>query len=304
MMKKVMIMALICCLGFMYGCSDSPQEPDKPDVPPDGPQNQTEEVHDPVTEADLADTYWVAREYIATEIENRPDTVYEMPHEGWNVDLILYKEGAARLRSVKDYAYVEETAVFADASWTVGTDGKTLILSEYAGGSGETLTGWMQEGKLYLSDGTGTFIMEKGSMPVNGAEWLPADMVGIWKLSTNEIEGYVETAEELGIEGYLSFSAYDGGLAADYYTSDDSGILTEVFADQVKYEEMSLHEGCANEVWSVSFTSEDGLTECYATIIDRDTLRMMIFTYLDGMEYPAVAVQNFLWQGNGSGAVG
>jgi hypothetical protein len=31
---------------------------------------------------------------------------------------------------------------------------------------------------------------------------------------------------------------------------------------------------------------------------------MMIFSYMEDMEYPAVAIQNFLWQGNGSGAVG
>ena len=305
MMRKIMILALLCCLGFMYGCSGSPQNPDDPEVPEDGPQSQTEDVHDPVTEADLVDTYWIAREYIATEIENRPDTVYEMPHEGWKADLIIYKEGAARLRSVKDFSYVKETAVFADASWTVGSDAKSLILSEYEDGAGQSLTGWMQEGKLYLSDGTGIFIMEKGTMPVGGAEWLPADLAGNWKLVTSEIEGYEATAEELGLEGSISFlPADDMRMAVDYWLLDEYGNETFAFDESIEYKEEQLHEGCENESWIVSFASEDGKTEYYATMINRDYLRMMIFSYMEDMEYPAVAIQNFLWQGNGSGAVG
>jgi hypothetical protein len=282
-------------MGLLFGCGEDPQGQEGS---ADDPQKTIETADTELSEATLSNTYWTAVRYSKSGSEE----ILELP-EGRSTDLIILEEGAARFRNTKNYTYIEETAVFADSTWDIDDDGNTFSLSVYD--SQEKLTGWLEEGKLLITTGQETFIMEKGDLPVSGAEWLMADLAGNWKLVTSEIEGYEATAEELGLEGSVSFlPADDMRMAVDYWLLDEYGNETFAFGENIEYKEEQLHEGCENESWIVSFASEDGKTEYYATMKNRDYLRMMIFSYMEDMEYPAVVVQNFLWQGNGSGAVG
>lgn len=133
-----------------------------------------------------------------------------------------------------------------------------------------------------------------------GAQWSLADLEGTWKLESAEIEGCKFSAEEEGMYGSVSFFFDDQALRANYVQSDDYGNRTEIVDAIVVYLDMPLFDGCANESWCVELIGDDDSVKCYAAILDRENLMMLVETYFDDYEYPAVSVQYFSWQGTGA----
>ncbi len=321
-MKRVisMLCAAMLCLGCLAACGDKPEAPEtgntavtentKPSVTPilpGGEEDAAGESHEPmpepvseydeITDADFADSYWVAVEFVSTESQVE---VNQMPWETWNVDLILYAEGAAKFRSIMYDAYTEGAKMYADSGWVVDEDTDELQIGLY---DAETmLFGKVKDGYLYIDYSGGTLRFERGEeMPANGGEWCAADLVGTWALETHEIDGYAETAEELGMSGSISFFEAYPGLAANFVNHDIAGNESFVWNAPVESSPMALHDGCANEQWSVMFYLEPDefsyKKECCATMLDRDTLAVMLFSYYEGDEYPAVCYQTYSWQG-------
>ena len=321
-----MLCAVILLLGCLAACGDKPETPDTGSNPtgaatkpsaapilPDGTDGDTEAyggsnepMPEPVseyaeiTDADFADSYWVAAEFVSAGSRVEVNT---MPWETWNVDLILHAEGAAKLRSIMYDAYTEGSEMYTDCMWVVDEDTDELQIGLY---DVETLLfGKVKDGQLYMDYSGGTLRFERReAMPVNGDEWCTGDLVGTWKLETHEIEGYSGTAEELGMNGSISFFAAYPGLVANFVDRDSSGNETSVWNAPVVRSDMGLYDGCYNTRWTVMFELEpdeySDKVECWATLSDRDTLEVMLFTYFEGEEYPAVCIKTYSWQGDGA----
>ena len=321
-MKRVisMLCAAVLCLGCLAACGDKPEAPQTDNVPvseatkpsvtpilPGGEDDAAGESHEPmpepiseydeITDADFADTYWVAVEFVSTESQVE---VNQMPWETWNVDLILYAEGAAKFRSVMYDAYTEGAKMYADSGWVVDEDTDELQIGLY---DAETmLFGKVKNGSLYIDYSGGTLRFERSETePINGDEWCTGDLVGTWKLETHEIEGYGATAEELGMMGSVSFFEAYPGLVANFVNHDSAGNETSVWNAPVERTDLGLYDGCYNTRWTVMFELEPDETtdkvECWATMVDRDTLEVMLFSYFEGEEYPALCFQTYSWQG-------
>jgi len=328
-MKKVisMLCAIILTLGYLAACGDKPENPDtgsnptstatKPSAAPilpggtdDGETGAAGESNDPmpesvseyneITDADFADSYWVAVEFVSTESQAE---VNQMPWETWNVDLILYTEGAAKFRSIMYDVYTEGAQMYSDCMWVVDEDTDELQIGLY---DAETLLfGKARDGYLYIDYSGGTLRFERREeMPINGDEWCTGDLVGTWKLESHEIEGYGGTAEELGLSGSISFFAAYPGLVANFVDRDSNGNETSAWNAPVERTDLGLYDGCYNTRWTVMFELEPDETtekiECWATMVDRDTLEVMIFSYFEGEEYPAVCIKRYSWQGDGA----
>ena len=324
-MKRVisLLCAVILTLGCLAACGDKPDvsdtgsnptgtatKPSATPILPGGDDDAAGESHEPmpepiseydeITDADFADTYWVAVEFVSTESQVE---VNQMPWETWNVDLILYAEGAAKFRSVMYDAYTEGAEMYADSGWVVDEDTDELQIGLY---DAETmLFGKVKDGSLYIDYSGGTLRLERSETePINGDEWCTGDLVGTWALETHEIEGYGGTAEEFGLMGSISFFAAYPGLVANFVNHDAAGNETSVWGAPVERTDLGLYDGCYNTRWTVMFYLEpDEISykrECWATMVDRDTLEVMIFSYYEGDEYPTVCFQTYSWQGDGA----
>lgn len=314
-MKKMISMfcSVLLCLMCLTACGDKPEKPDNAVSPTDqvsqsdtngkdaAPLDGTNDSkYDAVTDDDFADTYWVAVEFVSSESQVE---VNPMPWETWNVDLILYKEGGAKFRSVMFDSYTEGAQMYSDCWWSVDEDADELQIGLY---DAETLLfGKVKDGSLYIDYSGGTLRFERGEeMPINGDEWCTADLVGTWKLETHEIEGYGGTAEEMGMSGSITFSADYPGLTANFVNHQDNGNEISVWNAPVERTDLGLYDGCYNTRWTVMFELEpDDISykrECWATMVDRDTLEVMLFSYYEGEEYPTLCIQRYSWQGDGA----
>ncbi|MBP3415454.1 MAG: hypothetical protein J6L81_09700 [Clostridia bacterium] len=291
-MKKYILLfcVMLMCVMLLFGCSD--QETEKVDVVSPAQPSSTDAApvveYDPISAQELTNTYWKAVSYESAEAG-----ASAMPRDGWNVDVFLFEGGAARFRSIKNNAYTENADIYADCNWSVDAASGELIV-----GSENKLTGRFMGGKMYVDFRGGTLCLEKAEMPLPGAQWCPADLIGTWSLKSVEIEGYQYSAEEEGSHGSMSFFAGDSGITVNHVQSDVAGNVTEIVDAPVKYEETALYEGCENEVWSAMFLGDDG-SEYYVTITDRNTLRLLIFSYIAELEYPVVCYQTYAWEGTG-----
>lgn len=312
-MKKMiaLLCALLICLCALCGCgNDAPAETGQPGAPAandqaddstDYPVQEQEEIDRVDTPAsitlsagEISGTYWRA---VRFEGEGSAEGGDEMPIGSRNVDLFLNDDGTGRLRSTYGASY---DSFQPECSWSYDEGTARLVLETSDGMA--SFGGVFTESGLCIDYNGGKLWLEQAEMPTAGGQWCLADLVGTWKLETMEIEGYALTAEEAGAHGSVSFFFLDPELNANYVQYDDFGNRTEIVDAKVVYLDMPLFDGCANQSWCVELIGDDDSVKCYAALLDRDTMVMMVEYYDEGFEYPAVSIQHFGWEG--AGAVG
>lgn len=317
-MKKyaVICCATLLCLCSLCGCGKedpnesgnlSPVEPivsdtefgvtDSTEIYPVLEQekiDQTENQSNVLLSADeIGGTYWQS---VRFEGEGSAEGGDEMPMGSWNVDLFLNENGTGRLRNTygASYNYFQP-----ECEWSYD-EGTSRILLKLTDGTETYIHGLLTENGLRIDYNEGDLWFEQAEVPPAGGEWCLADLVGTWKLERAEIEGFGFSAEEMGMHGSVSFFFNDPELNASYVQYDDFGNRTEMVDAMVVYLDMPLFDGCVNETWCVELIGRDDSVKCYAAILDRDTLIMLVEHYEEGFEYPAVSVQYFSWEGTGS----
>lgn len=321
-MKRFMAMicAALICLSAMCGCGkDAPNEngtvqPDAPAVSDadssntenndmDGtelyPVQEQEEIDNlenqpnaaPSTD-EIGGTYWRSVRY---EGESSAEGGDEMPMGSWNVDLFLNENGTGRLRNTYGASYI---SFQPECEWSYD-EGTSRLLLELSDETETFFHGLFTENGLRIEYYGGDLWFEQAPMPPAGGQWCLADLVGTWKLERAEIEGFEFSAEEMGMHGSVSFFFNDPELNANYVQFDDFGNRTEIVDAMVVYLDMPLFDGCVNETWCVELIGDDDSVKCYAAILDRETLVMLVEHYEEGFEYPAVSIQYFGWEGTG-----
>lgn len=321
-MKKFMafICAALICLCALCGCGkDVPNGNDtvQPDVPavsetdngstenndnddtgiyPVEEQEEIDNAENQSNTASYADkiggTYWRA---VRFEGEGSAEGGDEMPMGSWNADLFLNDDGTGRFRNTygASYNYFQP-----ECEWSYD-EGTSRILLKLTDGTETYIHGLLTENGLRIDYNEGDLWFEQADMPPAGGEWCLADFVGTWKLERAEIEGFGFSAEEMGMHGSVSFFFNDPELNANYVQYDDFGNRTEIVDAMVVYQDMPLFDGCVNETWCVELIGRDDSVKCYAAILDRETLVVLVEHYEEGFEYPAVSVQYFRWEGTG-----
>jgi len=320
-MKKIIasICAALICFGVMSGCGkdkpdDTTVQPDVPvvsstessasdsnDTDDTGmyPVEEQEEIDNPenqsnsnISEEKIRGTYWKA---VRFEGEGSAEGGDEMPMGSWNADLFLNENGTGRFRNTygASYNYFQP-----ECEWSFD-EGTARLLLELSDGSGTFFHGLVTENGLRIEYNEGDLWFEQADMPPAGGQWCLADLVGTWRLERSEIEGDQFSAEEMGIHGSASFFFNDPELTANYVWYDDFGNSTEIVDAMVVYMDMPLVDGSANESWCVELIGRDDNIKCYAAVLDRETMMIMLETYEEGYEYPAVSIQYFAWEGNG-----
>jgi len=296
-MLCVLLMLLVCLCGC--GGEDKPAAPQSPVSGNTSATDDTLEAGEEVVEYDLltvdklSDTYWKA---VYLDASSTGYESHAMPWEGWSVDLFILSDGSSRFRSVMSDTYTDGAEFYSDSTWYIEADNNQLYITVWD--TPEPLIGRMMDGKLYI-DYNGTLCFEQAEMPNSGNEWCLADLEGAWQLETIEIEGYEYAASEEGRGGSICFHNDYSGITASYVQYDSYGWETSFNDAPVQYCDYALYDGCVNEKWSVQLLAEDG-SEYYAAMIDRYTLQLMIFTYFDEDEYPAVCVETYWYQGTGA----
>ncbi len=278
------------------GASDSiaESESDKEEVPKeDVPEEDI--IHTENTSMDqYINTYWTASEFTMVEAET---WTVDMPWEMWSVDIFLYEGGKCRFLSVMYDAYLDGSQDYADCVWYIDESTDRLCIGpEY---SEEHVEGYIKDGRLYIDCYGGTMTFDQKEMPAPGGQWCMADLVGTWNLVSSEVEGCVYTPEADGVHGAITFHKYETELEA-YYAYEDFSGRTEVSIGVVAREDKVLYDGFDNKVWRARLVGDKENTVFYASLIDRNTMEIMIYTYFDGYEYPAVCSQIFEWEGTGA----
>lgn len=256
----------------------------------DKPENQPNSV---ISEDKIRGTYWKA---VRFEGEGSAEGGDEMPMGSWDADLFLNDDGTGRFRNTygASYNYFQP-----ECEWSFD-EGTSRILLKLTDGTETYIHGLVTENGLRIDYNEGDLWFDQAEMPAAGGEWCLADLVGTWKLEKAEIEGDQFSAEEMGIHGSVSFSFNDPELNANYVWYDDFGNRTEIVDAMVVYLDMPLVDGCVNETWCVELIGRDDNIKCYAAVLDRETMMILLETYEEGYEYPAVSVQYFHWEGTGS----
>ena len=288
--------AVMLCLCVMCGCgkeaANTPVAPDMP-IASGTDESVPSEAVLTVSADELCGTYWKA---VRFEGEGSAEGGDEMPMGSWNVDLFLNGDGTGRLRNTYGASY---NYFRPECSWSYD-EGTARLLIALSDGTAPAFSGYFTEKGLCLDYYGDKLWFEQAEMPAAGGQWCLADLVGTWTLERSEIEGCEFLAEEDGIHGSVSFFFSDPELNANYVWFDDFGNRTEFVDAAVAYQDMPLFDGGENESWCVELIVDDENVECYASIIDREKLVMLIETYEEGYEYPAISIQYFSWEGTGA----
>lgn len=260
----------------------------------DTDDSQEEPAEEKISAEMLENTCWTASELTIIEAET---WTVEMPWTGWSVDIILNKQGKCRFLSVIHDSYLEGSQDYADSRWYVDQETNRLCIE--LGNNEERIEGYIRDGKLYMDCYNGIMAFEQKEMPAPGGQWCMGDLEGSWSLESIEIEGYESSAEDEGMHGAISFLRTDTGYIAYYTNETASGDRTELEILEILYKPEALYYGCPNETWCGELVQDDKSTEYYAAITDRNTLKLLVYTYYDDMEYPAVCCQTYKWEGTG-----
>lgn len=311
-MKRIIsiLLAAMLVLSCMCGCAKETEKPEDENQTggeqtavvsqTDGDIVETEQEPEKPKEKISNDTfngtYWSA---VTWEVNESEYEFYEMPWEGWTVDIILYEDGSCRFLSVMNDSYTENAEGFADGSWYLDPDSSLIYINSQNGR--DQYFAKYENGKLYIELYDGIMCFEQGKMPAPGAQWSIADLEGAWELESVEVEGCPFDAEEEGLYGSVCFFEGEEGLTANYVYSTSYG-YEESFSDTaVVYQDCALYDGCPNEVWSAQLMAEnpdeEHTIEYYIALTDRNTMVMMVFTKYSEDEYPVVSVHTYSYQG-------
>lgn len=312
-MKRIIaaMCALVLILGCMCACGKD--ETEKPETNNPATENNTvsetdSNVNDTENQpenkvtltADMFNnTCWHG---VTWELNESEYEFYEMPWQGWTVDIIMYEDGSSRFISVMNDSYTENDEGFADGSWYFDPDSNLLYISDK--NDNDQLFGKYEDGKLYIDIHGGKMCFEQGQMPAPGAQWSIADLEGAWELESVEVEGCPFDAEEEGLYGSVCFFEGDEGLTANYVYSTSNGYEESFSNTAVAYQDCALYDGCPNEVWSAQLMAEnpddEHTVEYYIALTDRNTMVMMVFSKYSEDEYPIVSVYTYSYQGTGA----
>lgn len=117
-----------------------------------------------------------------------------------------------------------------------------------------------------------------------------ADLAGSWEMVSGEIEGFTFSVEEGGMVAYLDIT--EDGIAT--YREIQTYEPVEIHDNMaVEMQDNALYDGCPNSAWCAQLITDDTDVEYYVTLFDRDTLRLMQYSYFEGEEYPVVFLATF-----------
>lgn len=115
---------------------------------------------------------------------------------------------------------------------------------------------------------------------------------GSWVLYSGEIEGYRDTAKELGLDVQLVIYGEDKADIIWKDTYNDENDFSFIGMDVV-FNDFALYNGCANDKWCADLITGDESREFCAALTGPDEIEMLVFSYFEGEEYPAVFMANF-----------
>ena len=118
----------------------------------------------------------------------------------------------------------------------------------------------------------------------------PSDIMDHWYLYSTELEGDQWLAEEINLNGVLSFSEKTAS-----FTYESDSVNLEFKDMEFTQQEGELYPSCGNDQWYFSFSDASGNNEFAATITQPGVVQMLWYNY-EGIEedsYPSVCLMVF-----------
>ncbi|MDO4733514.1 MAG: hypothetical protein Q4B50_08405 [Bacillota bacterium] len=240
------------------------------------------------------DSFWYAYKW-----ENNGQSM-QLPSDGWEVDVMLWEDGRARLRNMEDRIAINSPDSLR-LSWELSGDQLYL----YDRGSERLMyQGELVGAEIKLEFFGGTLYLKEKLLPtVEGELYSPAELLGTWLMVSGETEGSSWEAMPgtfVSLVFQLDWTLENPRLLVDSDQGDFYGFLPEGFRGLEAFVlDDFLYEGCGNESWSVRLGLESPLdangypvnTEYYLTLLDEDTLLQQSYFAIDGS--PRISYQVF-----------
>ena len=306
-MKRLTALVLTLSLAFtLAACGQKPSDPaassvGDPSASQSSPPSQTPpDTPDPPKAPVIpkGDSFWTAYQLGEGSDANT------LPQDSWSIDLTLWEDGTARIRNIEGGTITSYSEFDRRLTWEQ-TDGSFKLYSPYA--EAPRFSGSVTEEGIRLDDFHGEpLLLKQEKMPDStGMLYCPAELEGVWIMTSAETEGYEWEAlpghfETITIQPRWSDAQSNTVLQADCERGGYYGPLPAEFRDYgLEILDQPLYSGCGNEEWSVRLGPEspknsDGHpleTEYYVTLLDHDTMLRQMYYTLDSA--PAVSYQTF-----------
>ncbi len=275
-MKKIIavLCAVMLCIG-LAACGEKTDDTSSPET-----------VH--VSDKYFANSYWTAVQFIPAYPLGDGEPVLNVD---LYADIIFYPDGNAKFHYVSNGVYVEGYEDYAECEWSYDETVNELTFS--VPDFGESLKiDYDPDGIcLLFTDENGDKLLFENNIefPSNGEEFCAADLAGSWELLTHTVDDCEFDAELLGLSGAVSFFATEDGLTVNFVNTDNDGNELSLWDRPVMVQQCAMYEGCVNEAWTVMFMPDESDTfaknEYYGTMLDENTLQIMIFACSESGEY-------------------
>lgn len=216
-------------------------------------------------------------------------------------DIIFYPDGNAKFHNVRNGLYVDDLEKYAECEWKYDETTNEVTLSVPDTGDSLILDYDFDGTCLIYTDGNGDKLRfdNNSDFPSGGAEYCAADVLGSWKLLSLVFEstpaGEVVNAEDIEMSGAITFLSVDDALAVNFVNTSADGTELSVWERPVMVEQCAMYDGCENDDWTMLFTPAEtdifAQNEYYATLLDGDTLKVMIFSYTPDGDFEGVYYQ-------------
>ena len=289
------LLTLLLCLG-LTACGGEQSGESKPMNKE--PTVQAEQ--DTVQQASDDDgTYWTAVRYESYQNYYDRTEVSQMPTSKWKADLYLNEDGTAQFRELVGDSY---QSCLLEGTWQQGKNGALKLKGVDQYGNGTTMTGNVEkDNSVMLETIYGEkFYLVPAARPAPGGELSAADLDGVWRMTSGEVEGSQFDAKEEHQASILNFdrlwSDYTGTyvISADYYSAHHLDLDEPTFHTDESLQAELLNEplmyGIPNELWSIRLYREDSDYEYYITLTDRNTLYLQEYYELDNSPAARTAV--------------
>ena len=303
--KRCLTLALALVLAFsLNACGNrpdtaAPPSGNRPDTaaPPSGSGGEKD---DPSPASISFDgIYWTAVRHESYNSFFDRTEISTMPTEKWRADLYLNDDGTAQFREILGSCY---NTCLLDASWWLGADNTLRLNGRDYYGDIVTVDGRIEkDNSVMLETPYGDrFYFEPTERPGPGGELCIADLEGVWRMVSGEVEGDEFSVKEVHMASLLNFErqwsdmSYSYTLQADYYSAHfldtDAPTYQTEMALLVEQLDEPLMYGLPNELWSAQLFHEDSNAEYYVTLTDRNTLYLQQYYELDNAPTARTAI--------------